>query len=400
MSPASFRLLCLLLSCIVSANLAFAQDSEPFGVVLYAEGAEITIFRDGDIYTYGANSSEVFGLPVFQGDLVQTDRGTFLEMQLMPTRTIIKVAENTSFLIEELSTDGANSFNILYGRVRAQVDRIGPGSDFSIRGRTVVAGVRGTDFGYDYVVERGSFTDPVTLVYCFEGSVELVEVEDSEPAFFAEEDSGEEVSSQAATPSPESLLIVANQMVSVRASAESDATVQTAGLRQEVLSESVRQYWTDNEINSQAVDIEEIDRQFPNLKVRILEAKAAARIAAERKALQAGLLSEDQYFQTLESLKLPNPSFADTLAALEPVSASSILPGRMPQVYETNAGRIMGLVLSGAGALSAAGAASVMLWGEQVYGMNPADTAGVSLGMLIGALGALAIGLPLYFANF
>ncbi|MFW6250557.1 MAG: FecR domain-containing protein, partial [Alkalispirochaetaceae bacterium] len=142
--------LLLLLITFLLASVS-AQEREAYAFVIYAEGYDMTIFRNEELLTYDVLRDNVIGMPLLPGDLIQTDPETFVELQVMPSRTVIKVAENTTFRIEEIGGAGGGSFDLAYGRLRAKVDRIAGNEEFQIRGRSAVAGVRGTDFGYDFV---------------------------------------------------------------------------------------------------------------------------------------------------------------------------------------------------------------------------------------------------------
>lgn len=386
---------------LLTGPLATAQTtSGPFAVVLHASGSELGIFRSGEIHTYDLRRQNVVGLPILEGDLIQTERSTFIEVQLFPSRTILKIAENTSFQVQTFGTDGNTSFQLLYGRVRAQVDRVSADDSFQIRGRTAVAGVRGTDFGFDYVVQQGNITDPITQVYCFEGSVEVVSGTGTSPAPGV---------GAANLELPQPVLIVANQMVTLKEAQPAPVTdpetsaevppVEGIALQTASVSREIDQYWKSNDFQSQAVDIDEIDRKFPLLKVQILEARRQAQLIAEQKALQAGLRTLPEFQQRVEALQLPQPSYADTLAAFEPVNATNLIRESQPQVYVVNGQRTFGTFLTGTGSFLGLGAVSVIAFGESVYGLEPQSVLPVAIGLGIAGAVSLAIGLPLYLGS-
>ncbi len=132
------------------------QRNEAYAFIIYAEGYNMSVFRNDELSTYDVLVDDVLGMPLLPGDIVQTDNDTFLEMQVMPSRTVVKIAENTTFEIERIGGAGGGSFKMSYGRLRARVERVARNDRFEIRGFSAVAGVRGTDFGYDMVVERSS----------------------------------------------------------------------------------------------------------------------------------------------------------------------------------------------------------------------------------------------------
>jgi hypothetical protein len=151
----------------------FAQANR-YGIVLYAEGTEVSLYRDGELRTYDVMTDDVLGMPLLEGDLLQTEDATFLEIQLLPSRTVVKIAENTSFRVAAVGEGGGGDIALSYGRIRARVERLSGDDEFRIRGAGYVAGVRGTDFGYDVTVSRGSESLRAD-VYVFEGEIALAE---------------------------------------------------------------------------------------------------------------------------------------------------------------------------------------------------------------------------------
>jgi hypothetical protein len=83
-----------------------SPQSDPYAFVIYAEGFNMSIYRNDTLENYDVLVDDVIGMPLLPGDLVQTDAGTFVELQVMPSRTVVKVAENTTFEIESLRRRG------------------------------------------------------------------------------------------------------------------------------------------------------------------------------------------------------------------------------------------------------------------------------------------------------
>jgi len=260
---AGIRLAAYLLLLLIPL-FSFAQSEErPFAVVVYAEGDRITLYRDGVLAQYDVLLDSVVGLPLFQGDLVQTDPGTYLELQTVPAGTLLKVAENTTFQLSALGEEsGQGRVQLTYGRIRAKVQKVTGSAPFAIYGRGVVAGVRGTDFGYDLVAERGGATVPVTQVYCFEGAVEVSA---------APSPAGETAGTEKTAAS--SIVIRADQMVSV---AQLSGAAETAGpgeestepqpsFKTETLAPEIRSYWSTNDFQLERLSPQELKTRFPAL---------------------------------------------------------------------------------------------------------------------------------------
>jgi hypothetical protein len=106
-----------------------------------------------------------------------------VEVQLLPRGSVIKIAENSSFLFKGLGPGGSTvSLGLLYGRVRAKVATLSGNDSFTIRTGSTVAGVRGTDFGMDSIIQPYDSQTPATAssfvptvrVYCFTGQVAVL----------------------------------------------------------------------------------------------------------------------------------------------------------------------------------------------------------------------------------
>jgi len=170
-------------SLVSSPAVVGAENPSGSGEVVYAEGKDFSVVRQGNRTSYSVSDPQVIGMTVAEGDLIQTGGGTFVEVQLLPRGSVIKIAENSSFLFKGLGPGGATvSLGLLYGRVRAKVATLSGSDSFSIRTGSTVAGVRGTDFGMDSIIQPydsqpsaavPSFT-PTVRVYCFTGQVAVL----------------------------------------------------------------------------------------------------------------------------------------------------------------------------------------------------------------------------------
>lgn len=169
---------CVVLLLVFPAFFAASQDASRAEIV-YAEGRDFSLVRSGERTIYSVYDPEVLGLELYEGDLLQTGAESFLEVQLLPKGTVIKIAENSSFQFKNLGkTDETVSLGLVYGRVRAKVARLSGDERFFIRSGATVAGVRGTDFGFDAIINPDSPPDavntPAVRVYCFSGELALL----------------------------------------------------------------------------------------------------------------------------------------------------------------------------------------------------------------------------------
>jgi len=119
---------------------------------------------------------DVIGMEIQSGDMVLTDEGSFVEIQLNNgDGGVVKLAENTTFTVSSLDGNGGGVFKLIFGRIRVKVATLTGGSRLWVTGADTVAGVRGTDFGYDLFYDPADDTgERQTSVYCFEGAVDVL----------------------------------------------------------------------------------------------------------------------------------------------------------------------------------------------------------------------------------
>jgi len=156
---------------LTAGSLSAENASAAAAVIIFNEGEDFEI-----IDSAGAPIEvlDIIGHELHEGDVVITYDDTFLELQVISSPNIIKIAENTDFQLETMEEGKVSNFKMLYGSVRAKVAKLGRDEHFRIKGSSAVAGVRGTDFGMNVIVpQTGDSTEAVTQVYCFEGEVEV-----------------------------------------------------------------------------------------------------------------------------------------------------------------------------------------------------------------------------------
>jgi len=154
-------------ACLALGVSAWADGAA--AVVEYASGVDVIVLRSGRRVPI----SDPIGLELMEGDQVQTGKGVFLEMHLLSGGAVIKLAENTTFVLERLA-DGKTSLRLVYGRIRAKVEKLAGTDSFVIKSQQAVAGVRGTDFGLDVMAARSAVLGSTTTnVYCFQGYVDV-----------------------------------------------------------------------------------------------------------------------------------------------------------------------------------------------------------------------------------
>ncbi len=151
--------------------------SQSEAAISYAEGNGFQLVRNGQSTSYDILKGDVLGLPIQVGDMILTDKNSFVEIQLNSGNGgVVKLAEDTTFTVTSLDGNGGGVFKLIFGRIRVKVAALTGGSRLWVSGYDTVAGVRGTDFGYDLfydIADEGG--ERQTSVYCFEGSVDVVQ---------------------------------------------------------------------------------------------------------------------------------------------------------------------------------------------------------------------------------
>ncbi len=219
----------MIILCTVIPFSVFSQTDAPgaSAVITYAEGGKFDVIHNDKRTSYDIAAGDTAeGIELYSGDNVDTYGGTFLELQLVPSDNTVTVAENTSFVVEKTEKSGGGSFQLIYGRVRAKVAKLIGSERFKITGPSMVAGVRGTDFGVDSIFDKTSGGALLSRVYCFEGTVAVNKVPDTAGAGVSK-----------------TVLIHADEMVAVLEKKGKSAEK----LQVEPLSTEVRIYWQKND---------------------------------------------------------------------------------------------------------------------------------------------------------
>jgi hypothetical protein len=110
-----------LLSLIFTSGL-FAQNlgASRFSGSVNSTGADsFVIANNGHQQVYQTGTVPANGLSLQKSDMIQTGPGNYVEVQLDPSGAIIKLAENTSVIFNDLgSTNRPALITLLYGRMR------------------------------------------------------------------------------------------------------------------------------------------------------------------------------------------------------------------------------------------------------------------------------------------
>lgn len=384
------QLLLVGLLVVLPALHAVAQAS--LGVIVYAEGGEITILRDEEEVALDAGLGEALGEPVYADDQVTTGENTFAEIQLLTSRNVVKIAENTTFTVATVE-DGRSSLSVTYGRLRARVERLAGTGRFEFRGITASAGVRGTDFAYDQVLDP-STGELYNRVSCFDGGVIV-----------------------SASARPElSVAIGPGEAVFAPVGASPEEAVLGP------VPEAVQAFWADRPFVRQPAAPADVLDEFPGLRERAskrLGVLPEAEPVVESGSVEDGATDDGEDTTASAQGEPGTPESDEPAAAPAPTVTEQETargageegspegePGETPQddtarrERVARAFRTTGIVLTGAGLVTDLAAIGLFYFGEDVFAgwtaanndaLRPVAIAGV--GMLTGGLISIVVSL-------
>jgi hypothetical protein len=164
-----------LLSLCAVAGL-YAQNlgaSRSLGSVSSAGSDSFIIANSGRQQTYQTGAIPANGLELQNSDMIQTGPNNYVEIQLDPSSAIVKLAENTSVIFNDLgSTNRAAMLSLLYGRLRI-VNSSNNGMVTIQIGNAAVEFSRG-DLALEFAVIPGStVTQPQLQVSTLSGAIQV-----------------------------------------------------------------------------------------------------------------------------------------------------------------------------------------------------------------------------------
>jgi len=243
----------LILISIFCVPLSVFSDTvstgESIGSLVFASGEGFQVIRGGAAEEYEPDMVSAEGLEFYPGDYINTYADTFIEIELSETGHLLKISENTSFFFQDAEQKKVYRFAISYGRVRARVKKLAGLERFSIDGPSVVAGVRGTDFGYDVLYGSDSAL-PVSSVYCFDGEIAVrPKVEIGETSGIGQKDVEELRESPG-----NSLLLLADEMITVEGRRQENEEV--FHFTKSPVRTDIEFFWDRNPFSTDRVEVE------------------------------------------------------------------------------------------------------------------------------------------------
>jgi hypothetical protein len=263
------------LACMLLILMPALAIAAPYASITFAEGTSFTLIRNNVSSVWKTSDAKVFGMEIKPGDIINTAGSTFLELLIAPIQATVQIAENTSYKVSADDSSGQKSSGELYyGRVRAKVAKLSGSSSFRISSPSLVAGVRGTDFGCDVIAQRDAKTPVLNRVFCFEGSVSVSETVGAES---------------------KNVLIGGDEMVEkVVLVGQSSSAQQSQSLIRSTVSGEVREFWSAHPLVSAALPVEP-KVSAAETKVVVSEPKLAAEWTVTDRIWPAGTESEPGY---------------------------------------------------------------------------------------------------------
>ena len=150
---------------------------EEGAMVYHLQGSSFALTQGTNRSVFPESAVKGSGVSLGRSGIVHTGPGNFLEIQLIPSGTVIKLSENTSLVYNGIdSTGGFVDLGLLYGRIRIVTgDGMGKGP-VVIRSGGISSRIEAGDLGADYVLEpgdRNSIPRPQFRLHAFSGKAEV-----------------------------------------------------------------------------------------------------------------------------------------------------------------------------------------------------------------------------------
>jgi len=169
----------LLRSVLLGFTLCLAFNlaaQEGAATIYHLEGQSFALTINGERSVFGSDATKD-GINLESSGIVHTGPGTFLEIQLIPSGTVIKMSENSSLVYNGIdATAGFVDLGLLYGRIRVVFGEGTGAGPVVIRSGGISSRIETGDLGADYVLEpgnRNSIPRPLFRLHAFRGSAEV-----------------------------------------------------------------------------------------------------------------------------------------------------------------------------------------------------------------------------------
>jgi hypothetical protein len=165
-----------LLGFILCAALNLAAQEGISVRIYHVEGTDFALTLNKERTVFPAATVNGGGMTLERSGVIHTGAHTFLELQLIPSGTVVKLSDNTSLIYNGI--DGNANFvdlGLLYGRIRVVAGNGFAGENYVVvSSGGVSARLEKGDLGVDYLLEPDNTTPrPLFRVYSFRGSAEV-----------------------------------------------------------------------------------------------------------------------------------------------------------------------------------------------------------------------------------
>jgi len=147
--------------------------------IYYARGRDFSHTLRGQQTIFSADVIRMGSVILDRTGIVQTGAGTSLEIQLVPSGTVIKLSENTTLVYNGIDANGGFAdIGLLFGRIRVVSGEADPAGfhPVIVRSGGISARIVEGDMGIDYVLEpsdRGMTLAPLFRINAFRGRAEV-----------------------------------------------------------------------------------------------------------------------------------------------------------------------------------------------------------------------------------
>jgi hypothetical protein len=131
---------------LIPAMVFGQQKPAAYAEIAYMDSANGTIAVTDD---KGNDVTPAEGVQLLKNWRIDTLSGDYVEIQVMPSKSIIKISQMTTFTITNLPATATDKsiFSVAIGKVRMVAGK--STGQYEMRGPSTICGVRGTDFGMD-----------------------------------------------------------------------------------------------------------------------------------------------------------------------------------------------------------------------------------------------------------
>ena len=139
------------------------------------DGIDFSVSFNGARKYYSVPELDWEGIKLEPSGIIHTGPQSFLDIQLIPSGTVIKVSENSSLIYNGVDETGNfQDFGLLYGRIRVVTwNEVNP---LVIRGGGVSVKLEKGDYSLDYLLEQiepNSAPKPIFSIFSIKGKLEV-----------------------------------------------------------------------------------------------------------------------------------------------------------------------------------------------------------------------------------